>query len=79
MTNIHTIESVEAMRARIAELEADVALLRGMPHTHTYPPAEESFFDDLFNPVKDAGRLQLWLTKTAYDQYCNGEYANSRF
>ncbi len=33
-------------------------------------PDVETFFDDLFNPIKDTSRLELWLTQTAYNQYC---------
>lgn len=33
-------------------------------------PEDEAFFDHLFRPAKDTTRLDIWLTQTAYEQYC---------
>ncbi len=33
-------------------------------------PEDEAFFDHLFRPAKDTTRLDMWLTQTAYEQYC---------
>lgn len=41
-----------------------------MSHPIPVSPQALSFFEDLFQPTRDSTRLELWLTQTAYDQYC---------
>lgn len=42
-----------------------------IPPPISIAPEDEAFFDRLFRPTKDTTRLDLWLTQTAYKQYCD--------